>query len=66
MSSAAVALSTGVNSGVPLPTLINPIFLMFIAAFRSQFIERPSYFAMVYAIPEFQVMLDISTFRANL
>jgi hypothetical protein len=66
MSSAVVALSTGVNSGALLPTLFSPIFLMFIATFRSLFIERPSYFAMVYAIPEFQVMLDISTFRANL
>ena len=43
-SSAAVALSTGVNSGVPpptfFPTFINPICRMLIAAFRSRSMER--------------------------
>ena len=40
-SSAAVALSTGVNSGMPFPTFIIPVFRMLIAAFTSRSIVRP-------------------------
>ena len=40
-SSAAVALSTGVNSGMPFPIFIKPILRMFTAAFRSRSMMRP-------------------------
>ena len=40
-SSAAVALSTDVNSGMTFPTFMNPILRMFIAAFRSRSMIRP-------------------------